>query len=331
MVPRLSGDFARLFREVPHFLGRVRSEWVPRADAWLEETLPQQADGSVEDTEPRPERKLLVTEKSRGHYEVSLEGMELELDPAGNGRYVVGPRSDADEKRPRVGDMLAHAAQATQTELKDVVAVSRRFLGTVFKSLAWFILTFMVAAYALLDRERVMGFIGRLVPPRHKRDMERLLDDIDRGLSGVIRGQLTICLINAAFTAAGLLLFSVKYPFFLSLIAGALSFIPVFGSIFSSVPVVAVALVSGPGGAFSLAKGFEVLGWVVLIHLVEANLLNPRIIGSATKIHPVVVVLALLMGEQTAGLVGALLAVPVASMVQSSVVFLLNPRVAERV
>ena len=60
-----------------------------------------------------------------------------------------------------------------------------------------------------------------------------------------------------------------------------------------------------------------VLLWIVGIHQVEANLLNPKIIGVAAKIHPVLVVLALIIGEHFFGLWGALLAVPVLSLLQS--------------
>ena len=87
-----------------------------------------------------------------------------------------------------------------------------------------------------------------------------------------------------------------------------MSLVPIFGSILSSVPIVAVALISS--GTFDLKKGLLVLGWIILIHLFEANLLNPKIMGNAAKIHPVLVVFALIAGEHSYGLVGALFAVP---------------------
>jgi predicted PurR-regulated permease PerM len=103
------------------------------------------------------------------------------------------------------------------------------------------------------------------------------------------------------------------------MLAAAMSLIPVFGSILSSIPIVAVALVGG--GAFDLKAGLAVLGWIIGIHLLEANLLNPKIIGDAAKIHPVVVIFALVVGEASGGLVGALMAVPVASVIQTLFVF----------
>ncbi len=320
-LPRLSSDFARLFREAPAFLQRVKKQYVPRADAWLEANFPRDEGEAPplppeEQIEPRPERKIRVTELKPGQYEVSLEGLQLEVDPTGRGRYVVGPRSDADERRTRLTEMLTQAARAGENELRGVVAMGQRFIGVVVKGFAWFILTFMVAAYILIDIERVMAFLRSLVPARHRHTLDELLREIDRGLSGIIRGQLIICVVNAVLTTVGLLLFRVKYAILLGMLAGTFSFIPVFGSILSSVPIVAVALASGPHG-FSLSTGLGMLGWIVGIHLLEANVFNPKIIGSAAKMHPVVVVFALMVGEETGGLIGAVLAVPIASMVQA--------------
>ena len=316
-LPRLSSDFARLFREAPSFFHRVKKQYVPRADAWIDANFPRdEAPLPEEQVDPRPERKLELTEVKPGQYEISLEGLQLELDPTGHGRYVVGPRSDADEHKARLTEMLTQAARAGENEMRSVIAVGQHLLGVVVKGFAWFILTFMVAAYILIDVDRVMGFLRSLVPGRHRRTLDELLREIDRGLSGVIRGQLIICVVNAILTTVGLLLFRVKYAVLLGMLAGAFSFIPVFGSILSSVPIVAVALASGREGV-SFSTGLGMLGWIIGIHLLEANLLNPKIIGTAAKMHPVVVVFALMVGEETGGLIGALLAVPIASMVQA--------------
>jgi predicted PurR-regulated permease PerM len=317
-VPYLSGDFARLFREAPPFFRKVRTEIVPSADAWLEATFPDLPRN--ENERLRPERKLVVTPNQQGGFEVSLEGLELEIEPAGKNRYVIGPRDDWDQRRTRLADLLAHAATATESEMKEVLLVGQRFVSKIIKGFAFFILMFMVAAYLLVDLDRVMGFLRSLVPARHRSDYDELLREFDRGLSGVIRGQLVICAVNATLTTAGLLLFKVKYAVLLGLVAGAMSFIPVFGSIVSSVPIVTVALASGPVG-LSLSTGLAVLAWIIGIHLLEANFFNPKIIGTAAKIHPVVVVFSLLVGEQTGGLIGALLAVPIASMVQAMFLF----------
>jgi len=127
----------------------------------------------------------------------------------------------------------------------------------------------------------------------------------------VVRGQLVIMVVNGLLSAFGFWLFGLKYWPILALVAGLMSIVPIFGSILSSVPIVMVAL------AQSFWTALWVLLWIIGIHQVEANLLNPKIIGAAAKLHPVLVIFALLVGEHRYGVFGALLAVPVMSLVQS--------------
>jgi len=90
-----------------------------------------------------------------------------------------------------------------------------------------------------------------------------------------------------------------------------MSIVPIFGSILSTVPAVLVGLTQD----FWIA--LWVLLWILGIHQLEANLLNPKIIGVAAKIHPVLVVFSLVVGQHFFGLWGALLAVPTLSVVLS--------------
>jgi predicted PurR-regulated permease PerM len=311
-LPRASGDFAHLVREAPGFLRRMRSEYVPRADTWLEERF----EPRPREEPPSPPRHLLVTERGPGQYEIDLTGLQLELDPVGKGRYVIGPRDDSDEPKGRLSDLLAQLTRSTESEVRGVLETGQRFVRGAVRGFAWFVLTFMVAAYLLIDVQRVMSFFRSLAPPGRRAEFDELAVEIDRGLAGVIRGQLLICAVNGVLTTVGLVLFHVKYAVLLGLLAAALSFIPVFGSIISSVPIVAVALASGPDGV-SLSTGVAVLLWIIGIHFLEANLFNPKIIGDAAKIHPVVVVFALLIGEESGGLAGAVIAVPTASILQA--------------
>jgi len=111
------------------------------------------------------------------------------------------------------------------------------------------------------------------------------------------------------------MIFKVKYPLLLGLLACVMSLVPIFGSVLSSIAIVAIALIAS--GSFDLFRGLKVLLWIIGIHQLEANFLNPKIMGGAAKIHPVLVVFALIAGEHSYGLVGALFAVPVASIMQT--------------
>ncbi len=177
---------------------------------------------------------------------------------------------------------------------------------------------------AVIDKDKILAFFRNIPPGPYKRTFQKLGVYIDRGLAGVIRGQLMICAVNGVLTWIGLAFLGVRYAGLLGLIAGIFSLVPIFGTIISSIPIVLIAW-----GAGSFHKGVLALGWILLIHFVEANFLNPKIMGSASKIHPVVVVFALLAGEHAYGIVGALLAVPTVSIIQSSFKFYVLDRQAE--
>jgi predicted PurR-regulated permease PerM len=138
-----------------------------------------------------------------------------------------------------------------------------------------------------------------------------LLRRIDRGLSGVVRGQLIICGVNGVLTAIGFALLGLKYWPLLSAIAAILSIIPIFGAILSSIPAVLIGLTQ------DVWLALWVLVWILVIHQIEANLLNPKIIGVSARLHPVLVIFSLIVGEHFFGLWGALLAVPALSLVHS--------------
>jgi predicted PurR-regulated permease PerM len=189
-------------------------------------------------------------------------------------------------------------------------------VNVVFK----FFLVLMIAAFILLDLEKLHALARGLIPQQHRDDYGAVIAAVDRGLSGVIRGQILICLLNGALTYIGMLIFGVKYALVLGLLATLLSLIPIFGTILSTIPIVLAALVSGQDGV-DVMRGVFILAWILGIHFLEANLFNPRIMGTTARIHPVLVVFALLAGEHAGGLVGALLAVPVASVIQALFVF----------
>jgi predicted PurR-regulated permease PerM len=183
------------------------------------------------------------------------------------------------------------------------------FAVNAFRKVFMAFLILMVTAFLLVDPDRPLRFFRRIVPVQFHSGFDELLQDIDARLAGVVRGQVLICLINGLLTFIGLyFVFGVKYAFMLSTLAAVFSLVPIFGSILSSLPIVAVALTDG------LSTGVGTLLWIIGIHLIEANLLNPKIMGETARIHPALIVLVLLAGEHYYGVLGALFAVPILSV-----------------
>ncbi len=208
-----------------------------------------------------------------------------------------------------IQDAATHLAALARENLGNIVNVSRDIITAVVAGVFMLFFILMVAAFFSIDAHPILRYFTSLVPSEYTADTQRLLERIDRSLSGVVRGQVTICLVNGVLTLVGLLLFGVKFAFLLATVATVFSLIPIFGTILSSVPIVLIALADG------FQKGFAILLWIIGIHALEAYFLNPKIMGSAARIHPVIVAFSLIAGERLFGLVGALFAVPVASLV----------------
>jgi predicted PurR-regulated permease PerM len=142
-----------------------------------------------------------------------------------------------------------------------------------------------------------------------------ILDTLNRVLGGYIRGQVTLATLVGLLVGLGMqLVFHLPFAVLLGVLAFVLEFIPFIGVIVSGVACVLVGLTVGPLTAVG------VLLYFVGVHVVEAELVGPRIVGSAVGLHPAISLVGLIAGAELFGLWGALFAAPVAGIVQALVV-----------
>lgn len=326
LVPRLSRDFARLGKEAPGLYKRINDEYVPSTARWLEKKFPSlAAPKTVPDEQPPvadvpepPGTAFTLTPLPDGRMAVQLTPNGLDIKPTADGGYHIHTLEAPPEPltlEDKLRSYVKKGIVGLQSKISDAARFGQAIVAGFIKGIFLFFFTLMIGAFILIDLEKVHGFMRGLFPANVRDDYDIIIAGMDRGLSGVIRGQLLICVINGILTYIGLLVFDVKYGLILATVAGAMSLIPIFGSILSSVPIVIVALVSGDSG-IDIFRGVAMTLWIIGIHFIEANLLNPKIIGTAAKIHPVLVIFALFLGESSYGLVGALLAVPILSAIQ---------------
>lgn len=205
-------------------------------------------------------------------------------------------------------EFIKNVSKSSNAKLSSLLGVAQQIVVGIIQAFVALILTLMVAAFISIDLPGLMSFFKNMIPREYHQQYDVLLVNMDRGLSGVVRGQLLICLVNGILTYVGLLLLGVKFSLLLAIVAGCLSLIPIFGTILSTIPIVLFGLTDG------FMTGVFALLWILFIHFLEANILNPKIIGTSAHIHPVIVIFALLAGESAFGLLGALLAVPTASI-----------------
>lgn len=312
-APRVGQEIGGIRKEVPVLLKEAQDKWVPAAQTRLRSI------GIVGDESPRAEDSEpsapAVVARPQADGAISVEiGKGFAVVPAHGGYLIepIRPRKDEPfDLNKLVTDTLGKSLAYVQHNVLELARVGRDIVAGVGRAVFIFGITLMLAAYLMITREKLILFFRSLVRPSRRDDYDRLLARIDRGLAGVVRGQLIICVINGVLTAIGFAFVGLKYWPVLAIVSTVFSLIPIFGSIAGAVPAVALGLTQ------SLSKAVFVLLWILGIHQLEANVLNPKIMGDQAKIHPVLVIFALLVGEHAFGVVGALLAVPVMSIAQS--------------
>lgn len=312
-APRLYVETRSFIREMPILAHDLAYRYAPKIERWVD-TFRRQPVASSPGPPPVAKPALVVTPRGDGSYAIEL-GSGADVIQAGPNRWTVvampQPQSPGFKITQVITDGLKRFLSSIERDALDLLKLGQAVVSTVSRSIFLLFMTLMVAGYIMHTRERILDFVGSLVPVRSRASFGRLLWRIDRGLSGVVRGQLLICLVNGVLSAIGFWIFDLKYWPILALVAGIMSLIPIFGAILSSVPAVAIGLTQ------DFWTGLWVLLWILGIHQLEANLLNPKIIGTAARIHPVLVVFSLVVGEHFFGLWGALLAVPTWSLLQS--------------
>jgi len=314
IAPRLYEEGMKLARDTPTLVRELSEKYGPRTEAWVEGILNR---ARYEPPRVSPEESgpaVQLKQRPDGAFEVEV-GSGIDIVQTGPGHWRVGPVASRPAERFTVSDLtsrgIGEAVGYIKRNALELIVLGQTVINAVARGIFLLFMTLMVAGYIMHTRESIVGFFRSLVPARAKIGFDRLLWRIDRGMAGVVRGQLLICLVNGVLSAIGFWMFDLKYWPILSIVAGVMSIIPIFGSILSSIPAVLIGLTQ------DFWTALWVLLWILGIHQIEANLLNPKIIGVAAKIHPVLVVMSLLIGEHFFGLWGALLAVPALSLLQS--------------
>lgn len=179
--------------------------------------------------------------------------------------------------------------------------------GTV-GTLVSILLVFVISIYLLVEGRELVA-TGRRLFPRHEDVYDFTLVALGTTFGQYARGQLIMSLVMGTYTAVGMTLIGVPYAVVIGILTFFLEFLPLIGAPIGMGIAVIIALVfKGP-----------LIGLLALIialggHAIEAYILGPRVTGSATRIHPLVAMAALLIGAELGGVLGALFGVPVAAL-----------------
>jgi len=170
----------------------------------------------------------------------------------------------------------------------------------------------VLSIYFVAAAPSIGRWLRTQTPINHRERVNYFLDTVNRIVGGYIRGQVTLAAIVGLLVGLGMqFLFHLPFAVLLGLLAFVLEFIPFLGVIVSGAACVLVALTQG----FIVA--LLVLGYFVGVHVIEGEVLGPRIVGSFVGLHPAVELIVLIAGAELFGLWGALFAAPVAGIIQA--------------
>jgi len=171
------------------------------------------------------------------------------------------------------------------------------------------LLVFISFAYMLIDGSRFFQYVLRFVPPEHRPHLVFLQSEIHRVFGRFLRGQLLLIALMSFVTFVVLEWgFHLPYALWIAIVTGILEVIPLIGPIAAGIIAASVGFAhGGPNEAASIAIVY------VVLRQVEDQLVMPNVVGRAVHVHPLVTIFAVLTGEKLAGILGMILAVPVAA------------------
>jgi predicted PurR-regulated permease PerM len=194
--------------------------------------------------------------------------------------------------------------------LLPVASVFAGVLGTIVA----YIIVPVWAFYLIKDRPALAAAAERSLPAEWRPDARAVAGLALRVFGQWLRGQVILGLAVGIATFAGLILLSVtvdpvfgRFAIFLAVVAGVFELLPIIGPILSAIPAVLLALTAG------VEPALAALALYVVIQQVENNLFVPKIQGDAVELHPTIVMVALVLGGSIGGLLGAILALPIAA------------------
>lgn len=179
----------------------------------------------------------------------------------------------------------------------------------IFGGVISFIAVLVISFYLSVTKKGIESFLSSIVPEKYESYVIDLWKRAERKVGLWLQGQLLLALIVGLVVYVGLSLMGIKFALVLGLLAFMFEIVPVVGPVLAAIPAILLAFLQGP------ATGLWVIMFYVIVQQLENHILVPVIMGRTVGLNPVVVIIALLIGSQLAGIAGMILSVPVATVI----------------
>ncbi len=213
---------------------------------------------------------------------------------------------------------LIESAQNWASDL-DAGSTASSVAFTTIEVLSLVLLGLIALLFYLKDGDRMVGVALQVTPEHLRNDVAEVFRRVWATLGGYFRGQIFVAAVDAVFIGLGLLLLGVPLALPLAVLVFFGGLFPIVGAFTAGAVAVLVALADG-----GIGLALAVLALNVVVQQLEGNLLEPLIVGRATRLHPLLILVALTAGAVTLGILGAFLAVPITACVLRAVSYVIE-------
>lgn len=185
-----------------------------------------------------------------------------------------------------------------------------RWIVNIFSNIVNFFALLVLTFYLLLERKNLDRYLAVLFGNDGQKKVKRFIKKGEERLGGWVRGQLVMMTTIGVVIYFGLRILGIDYALPLAILSGLTEIIPYIGPVIAAIPAVSLGLLVSP------FMGLAVAAFYFLVQQIEGNIIVPKVMERATGVNPLITILALSVGFKIAGVVGAVLALPVVLLLE---------------
>jgi predicted PurR-regulated permease PerM len=215
-------------------------------------------------------------------------------------------------------DLYSQASSSNQGILTTVGTQSINILTNIASAVIWMFFILVASFYLVKDSAAITRWLDEATPPAIRDDARQLRSKVSASWNAFLRGQLILMIVMGLAVGTTMALVGLPHAWLIAILFGILEVIPNVGPLIASVPAVLIAYFEGSTVLNISNEWFAllVIGINFALQQLENNYLVPRVMGQSLNLHPVVVLMAAIIGAHMAGILGILLAAPVVATIR---------------
>ncbi len=244
----------------------------------------------------------LVIPPLAGEVQNFFVSLPVLLDSAFSELRAKFPLLPLDAVLPAIRDLTINA----DITIREALSGAFKTTSALFSGIVAFFLVFVISFYLAVQEDGISNVLRVIVPREHEEYVIGLWKRSQRKIGRWLQGQLLLGVIVGVIVFIALSILQVHYAFLLAVLSAAFELIPYFGPVMAAIPAIAIAAIQKP------ILGLLVAGIFVLVQQMENHLIYPQVVRKTVGVHPLLAVISLLIGGKLAGLMGLIIAIPIA-------------------